>query len=287
MRETTDLNSVLKELHEVSGFRISVHDTAFREIASYPESLTGYCGLVQQNPRARALCLEADRKAFEQAQRSDGVYIYRCPFGLYEAVSPLCQFGVPAGFLMMGQALDGTEHSRIQAAQSALPYTADGDALAQAVREIPSTTREKLRSCFRIMQICAEYITLTNRLSPADSRLIPAVRSYLEENFRRKLLIEELCSHFFCSRSTLLNAFKQECGVTISRYLNELRLEEACRLLTGSTRPIGEIAEACGFADQNYFSKVFRRACGMTPSEYRERGVFSFHRRTFSTLTKK
>lgn len=269
MKRSPELSTVLKELHEVSGFRISVYDTAFREIASYPESLSGFCGLLQRNPKARELCLGADHRAFDRVQQENEVYIYRCPFGLYEAVAPLYHFGVLAGYLMMGQALDSTENSRVQTEQAARPYIGDEAAMREAVANIPTSTREKLRACFSIMMICSEYITLTNRLGLTDRRLAPAVKQYIGEHFARKLTIDELCSQFFCSKSTLLHTFKNAYGTTVNKYLNEVRLEHAEKLLRQTTRPVGEVASVCGFSDQNYFSKVFLKRHGIPPRTYR------------------
>lgn len=269
MKRSLELSTVLKELHEVSGFRISVHDTAFREIASYPESVSGFCGLVQQDPRAMELCHAADYRAFSRAQEEDDLTIYRCPFGLYEAAAPLYHFGVLAGYLMMGQTLDSAESSRSHTEQAAQPYVKDEAALREAVKNIPASTREKIRSCFSIMMICSEYITLTNRLNLTDRRLGPAVKQYIGEHYGRRLTIDELCSQFFCSKSTLLHTFKSTAGTTVNKYLNGVRLEHAEKLLRETSRPIGEISAACGFSDQNYFSKVFQKKHGVSPSAWR------------------
>ena len=65
--------------------------------------------------------------------------------------------------------------------------------------------------------------------------------------------------------------FKQEMKVTLKQYLSSYRLEKAKRLLEEDYMKITEIAEKCGYANANYFSKVFREGMGMTPMEYREK----------------
>ena len=64
--------------------------------------------------------------------------------------------------------------------------------------------------------------------------------------------------------------FKQEMKVTLKQYLSSYRLERAKRLLEQDYMKITEIAEKCGYANANYFAKVFRDSVGMTPVEYRE-----------------
>lgn len=269
MKRSPELAAVLKQLHEISGFRISVHDTNFREIASHPSSLSGFCGLVQKNSAARAQCLQADRRAFAHVQRENDVHIYRCPFGLYEAVAPLYHFGVPAGYLMMGQVLDSTGESRSRTEAAARPYIADAAALLAAVESIPQSTKDKLRACFGIMMICSEYITLTHRLQLSDRRLAPAVRQYIGEHYARRLTLQELCGQFFCSKSTLLHAFHEAYGTTVNRHLNDVRLQHAEKRLRETDDTVADIAAACGFAEANYFAKVFRKKHGLSPSAFR------------------
>lgn len=60
MEHPIELTDVLKELHNISGFRISVHDTDFKEIAAYPSELGPFCKLLQQNPDARKICVAND-----------------------------------------------------------------------------------------------------------------------------------------------------------------------------------------------------------------------------------
>ena len=65
--------------------------------------------------------------------------------------------------------------------------------------------------------------------------------------------------------------FKQEMKVTLKQYLSSYRLEQAKKLLEQDYWKITEIAEKCGYANANYFAKVFRDSTGMTPVEYRDR----------------
>ncbi|MGN0793800.1 MAG: helix-turn-helix domain-containing protein [Aristaeellaceae bacterium] len=65
--------------------------------------------------------------------------------------------------------------------------------------------------------------------------------------------------------------FKNETGRTIKCYLTNYRIEQAQKLLRNEHYRSKEIAARCGFSDNGYFTKVFRRSTGMTPLEYRDR----------------
>ena len=63
--------------------------------------------------------------------------------------------------------------------------------------------------------------------------------------------------------------FKAMYSTTPVKYINNLRLEKACALLTHTNLSIAEISDQCGFADSSYFSKTFKSAYGQSPANYR------------------
>ena len=270
MDDHIELLTVLKELHHISGCRISIHDTKFNEIAAYPNELGCFCSLVQQNEKARQICVNNDISVFRIVEKELKVYVYQCKFGLYEAVAPLFSFGTLTGYLMMGQTIDTLTGSRNFVYQSALPYVKNLDALSQAIHLISVSSKEMILSCITIMDICAKYITLSNRLNLSKKNLASEVKEYITMNYNKKITIGDLCQQFFCSRSTLINAFKNDHSTTISQYILDIRMEKATEMLKNSSKSIKDIALNCGFEDQNYFSKVFHKVFHKSPSEYRK-----------------
>ena len=264
-----DLKQMLKELYQISGFRISVYDTEWREIASYPQQLSGFCSCIQKKPDAKKICIHNDRLAFQSVKQSGEPYIYRCQFGLYEAVAPLYYFGMLSGYLMMGQVLETAPNSRKQVLDLALPYCDDKDAMQTIIHQMPSCSSQTFSSYLTIMSICAEYITLSNRFRPVHQNLAQSIKEYLELHYPEKITLNTLCRQFYCSRATLMTAFRQEYDQTINRFLLIIRVRVAKEKLTSGNDSISEVAIKCGFADQNYFCKVFRQQEGLTPTQYR------------------
>lgn len=98
---------------------------------------------------------------------------------------------------------------------------------------------------------------------------VTRVIDYLALDLRRTPDSAALCAMVHMSESTLRRTFKQQTGKTIGAYLRELRVSAAARRLALSEESIGQIAEAVGLADANYFARSFREVFGLTPSEYR------------------
>ncbi|WMJ85787.1 PocR ligand-binding domain-containing protein [Anaerocolumna sp. MB42-C2] len=269
MEEQINLFSVLKELHTISGFRISVYDTEQHEICAYPKELGYFCTCIQKSNEGRNSCLEYDCKAFEEVRKTGQAYIYQCRFGLYEAVSPLYHYGVLSGYLMMGQTIDNGLESADSVYSKSLTCITDKERLKEAIRHIPISSKDKILSCISIMKICASYITFHNGWKPTDKDLSSRIKKYLNRNYAAKITLEDLCKEFYCSKTTLTSAFKANYGISVVDYLTGIRIDQAKALLKNDSLSMKIIAQTCGFSDQNYFTKVFLKHCGVTPSGYR------------------
>jgi YesN/AraC family two-component response regulator len=67
--------------------------------------------------------------------------------------------------------------------------------------------------------------------------------------------------------------FKQEMGITFTDYLNQVRINKSCELLTNTSLNLIDVSLQAGFDDQSYFSKVFKKLKGITPKSYRNGNV--------------
>jgi PAS domain S-box-containing protein len=109
--------------------------------------------------------------------------------------------------------------------------------------------------------------------SSQDLSTISAIRApveYIKENFHTDICIEELAKLAFLSVSALERRFKKYLSKTPKQFLNEIRLENARRMLTETQQPIMEIAYQCGFSEHSYFSKQFKALFGILPSQLRK-----------------
>ena len=94
--------------------------------------------------------------------------------------------------------------------------------------------------------------------------------NYLIENYNKKILLDDLATHFFVSKVTLCKAFKNATNTTITDYLLTLKISKAKEMLIHTNKTIGEISELCGFSSQNYFSLIFKQKEKMSPLNYKK-----------------
>ena len=97
-----------------------------------------------------------------------------------------------------------------------------------------------------------------------------SIRNSFHKNFAKSFSLAELETQYKISRFRIAHEFTAAFGQSPIAYLNCLRLQKACELLTCSDDRIGEISTAVGFENTNHFINLFRRQYGMTPGTYRK-----------------
>lgn len=93
---------------------------------------------------------------------------------------------------------------------------------------------------------------------------------YIKNNYMNDICIDKLASVAHLSVSALERRFKKYLAKTPKQFLNEIRLENARRLLVETNRSISDIANATGFSEHSYFSKQFKKMFDQLPSQFRE-----------------
>ncbi len=100
--------------------------------------------------------------------------------------------------------------------------------------------------------------------------LVKRAISYVKENYaKQELGVDEICMHLGVSASHFSTIFKKETGQTFVSFLTAYRMEQALGLLLTAGEKTFIIAEKVGYSDPNYFSYVFKKTYGMSPSKYK------------------
>ena len=119
-------------------------------------------------------------------------------------------------------------------------------------------------------QMTRDYCAYVRRYSLKEySPAVQKVMNYVNLNVAEPLTLKSLAAMCFISPSDLSALFKQETGSTLIDYINTQRVNRAAQLLVQNNHTIAAVAEEVGILDVNYFTKIFKKTLGVTPTRYR------------------
>jgi two-component system, response regulator YesN len=97
------------------------------------------------------------------------------------------------------------------------------------------------------------------------------VLKYVRASYREPVSLAGAAADAGLSAGYLSRIFNQEMHTSFSAYVNAVRIQEAERILRTSPNPVSEAGSRAGFPDHSYFTQVFRKQTGVSPTEYRDR----------------
>lgn len=162
--------------------------------------------------------------------------------------------------------------SQLQLGQTELSYVIELISLMKKEYELKTEGFESLLTAYIIQLIVflsRAYSAFDENRSSSKLRLAEAI-TYLEKNYHKDIYIKELADIAGLSVNHFTRTFKDAFRMTPIKYLNELRIRNACQMLKNTNKNITEIAYDVGYSDSNYFSRVFKNVKGLTPRRYRK-----------------
>lgn len=158
----------------------------------------------------------------------------------------------------------------------------DPELLAKALKQAANSVRQKKSDLL-------EEIATEQNENPVDfyaqpiksisskadysqpSFIVKQIQEFIMCNFSDKNLSTQTIASAVCRSPTYISAlFKEKTGITINQHIQNVRMEEASRMLKNPSLTVYQIAESVGYEDSNYFAKLFKKHSGLRPSEFRD-----------------
>lgn len=125
----------------------------------------------------------------------------------------------------------------------------------------------KLEAFFIELMRNKETETSVENVAVSDTKMQEVCR-YIEENFREKINLDELCFLFGTNKTSLCAGFKEAFGDTIINHINKLKIREAKKMLREGKYNLTQISAEVGFSSIHYFSRTFKQYENKSPSAY-------------------
>lgn len=123
---------------------------------------------------------------------------------------------------------------------------------------------EILLECYKMLSEPLSF----RHADAADHKLLRMI-AFIEEHISEKITVTDVASSVYISDRDCYRRFQKELKETPLQFIQSVRLEKACQLLSQTDLPVSEITCLCGFRDSSYFSSFFSGKMGCTPGSYR------------------
>jgi len=161
-------------------------------------------------------------------------------------------------------------YSDFEYAKSAIKYQASAYLLKPIDPEELHETLLKLRNKYLLVQSDYQAIFNQNTADSSPAHIAEVLRDYLIHNYNKNVNLNLIAYSMSYSSGYLTKIFVAQYNCSPSRYLISLRMQKAQQLLAhNETLSVKQVGDVIGYHDQAYFSRIFKKYCGVSPAEYR------------------
>ncbi|MHB9130022.1 MAG: PocR ligand-binding domain-containing protein [Armatimonadota bacterium] len=235
------------------------------------------CALIRDTVEGARRCEACDRHQHASAGSDGQAKLYTCHAGLYDMAIPLMIQSEHVATISSGQVLPtrpsdaGFARLRDRLCRLNIPE----GRLRRAYDKAPWMPRTRLRHVMRLLeifarQLCASAWRIRELEASLEHPAIRKARTLIDTQFRdAHLQLADAATAAGLAVAHFSHLFHRETGVTFTRYVQALRIEEAKRLLVDTDGSITEICFACGFNSLTHFNRVFHSGEGCSPRQFR------------------
>lgn len=261
--------------------RVSVFNTSnnYVNCVAYPTASldSGFCYKLRFCEKIDDRCLRCDREAQEHVKREKQTYIYHCHLGLTEALIPVMYDGDVAAMFFIGQIVgEGPErpdfgeiYDRLSEADGQYFTPERKSEFESAYGTLTAMSSDETAAVCRMIEMLIPYLWEKKLISFNNNTLPAKIADFAGYNINKRITSGDMCAFLNISRSHLYRTIRREYGVSFSEYINMVKLEKACALLRTTDLTVKEIALSLGYADINYFSRIFKKYIGVSALKYR------------------
>lgn len=253
---------------------ISLFDLDFQCISSFDE-MPLYCKNILSTKGFENSCTVCDNNHFDLVTKTKKTMIYTCHAGICEVLAPVMYGDEVIAYLMLGRFRDEERvySSEEKMCASMEKYHISPESQKDAYFALPVVSSSVLHSAIKLAKACVQLMWAEQIIQAKSDLTATRIEEYIRENIGNgeKLTVDMLCKKFYLTKPSLLAVFHREFNDSPGNYILNYRINIAKKLLRETSLSVSEISEKSSFTDYNYFSRIFRKKLGMSPSAYRKK----------------
>jgi len=264
-----DINRYISYLNN-NGLFVTVHGKGISGLLEHNIHRNPFCSLVKTDPNAWQKCIQCQQKVLKEYKKE--FFFGMCYAGVEEYVffaNDKIFVSVSGYGINEEKAIERIEYLSREyfLDKESLLYVYKNGLKKEKENEEQLTTLIK-PLCYMLNFLQFIILDIPERVE-TKSVLFDSMLNYVQFNFMNEITIRDIAQACACSQSTVCHVFKQYTGKSIKKYIDNLRINQAKKLLSTSDLPINRIAQLCGFSNINYFPTAFKKQIGISPTEYR------------------
>lgn len=266
-----DIKKTLDDFHRVTGFTISLYDEHMNPIY-HAATLAPVCYELRKHPEFKQKCQVCEEYGHNTCEQTRKPFVYRCHAGFIEAHIPICENNVIIGYMLTGHLVcdENAEFIKARLTEYATDYNIEPKRLFDKLEQMGTVDKKYIESTVNLIKTCASYLYLSRIIKKSSYVLSNQLKEYIDNHYTEDMSIKNLCDKMYVSKTKLYRLSMKAFGMGSSEYVMQKRIDAAKTMLETSDKNIYKIAEEVGFDDTNYFTRIFKKIVGMTPSQYKK-----------------
>jgi len=275
--------SSIKTLTERYGVKINFSDVfgAFMENPEFNTLLSPFdfhdnefCNLIKKDKQYFKGCLECKRKIERKCNDTRTCFSGYCHMGLYEFIFPIFHRDILLAFLCIGEFSKNPNFQKIAAFEqkNKLEKESLSKIFRSVTHELPENTIDLIYD-FKMLTFLFSYLyanySQSGKEQLYDNPIVNKTIFYVLSHYSESISLESIAAHCYCNKNYLSELFYQTTKKHLFDYINEIRIHNAIQWMRIKNSPISDIATSCGFNNISYFSTVFKKFTGCSPTEYK------------------
>lgn len=263
-----DINAYISYLNR-GGLFVTVHGKGISGLLEHNIHRNPFCSLVKTDGAAWQKCIDCQQRVYKERKR--GSLFGMCHAGVEEYVF----FVNDKTFVSVSGYGIHKEKAAERISRLAQTFYLEKSELLRVYENSLKHTPEKEEELAVVIKPLCHMLNLLQMLladvpkTETESAVYDSVLAFVQFHFMNDISISDIAQACSCSESTVCHLFKRYNGLPVKKYIAELRINQAKKLLATSDLPVGSIAQMCGFSNLNYFPTAFKKAAGMSPTQYR------------------
>lgn len=258
-------------IHDVSGI---LNAENLRLDISHRIHSCAFCDIAKETAQGYLKCVEHKERVNRIAAKKRTPFFGMCPYGIWEIAYPVKNEGKTICIIYLGNILEnkGREDTAKKVLSTAKLTGCNTQLL---LKELDNCQKGECEDFIPVARMLADFIiaNVPKKYNDDEHWAVKGAKEYVNQYFDKPIQIGMISALFNLNSRYFGRIFKEQEGIEFSNYVNQIRICKAKDMLRKKHVTISETALLCGYDDFSYFSRVFKKICGVSPRQYKK-GAF-------------